>query len=183
MPSIFSHAIAALAIGSAAKPAPTPTRYWTIAALLGALPDVDVVAFALGVPQDALFGHRGITHSLLFAAVAAVVAVRLGFPEATGATRRRLGGFFFLATASHGVLDALTDGGHGIAFFAPFSLARYFLPWRPILVSPIGVRPFFSRWGAAVLGNELVWIWIPAALFAGAVLLTARLRRAPAEPD
>ncbi len=182
MPSIFSHAIAALALGSAVRPVPTPTRYWVLGALLAALPDMDVVAFAIGIPQDALLGHRGITHSLVFAAVVGGVAAWIAFPQAAGAARRRLWAFFFLAMASHGVLDAMTDGGHGIAFFAPFSEARYFFPWRPILVSPIGVRPFFSRLGAAVLGNELVWIWLPAAVLVAAAMLT-RIRQASVDRD
>jgi inner membrane protein len=51
----------------------------------------------------------------------------------------------------------MTNGGLGVAFF---------LPWRPILVSPIGVGRFFSERGFAVLQSELVWIWLPAGLFA-----------------
>ena len=74
--------------------------------------------------------------------------------------------FLFLATASHGVLDAMTSGGGGVAFFAPFDDERYFLPWRPILVSPMSIRRFFSERGARVLANELIWVWIPAATFA-----------------
>ena len=70
----------------------------------------------------------------------------------------------FLATASHGVLDAMTDGGSGVAFLAPFDDARYFFPWRPIPVSPIGVSRFFTRRGLDILEAELVLIWIPAAV-------------------
>ena len=55
-------------------------------------------------------------------------------------------------------------------FFSPFDNARYFLPWRPILVSPILVTRFFSERGLAVLQNELIWIWIPAGLLAVLVL-------------
>jgi hypothetical protein len=40
--------------------------------------------------------------------------------------------YFFVVTASHGALDAMTDGGLGIAFFAPFDNTRYFFPFRPI---------------------------------------------------
>jgi membrane-bound metal-dependent hydrolase YbcI (DUF457 family) len=41
--------------------------------------------------------------------------------------------------ASHGVLDALTDGGKGVAFFSPFDTTRHFFPVRPIPVAPITV--------------------------------------------
>ena len=81
---------------------------------------------------------------------------------------RATGLVFLLATASHGLLDALTDGGLGVAFFAPFSDARYFFPWRPIAVSPIGAR-FFSARGAAVLISEFVWLWLPTAFAIGLI--------------
>jgi len=60
----------------------------------------------------------------------------------------------FLTTASHGFLDAMTNGGLGIAFFSPFDPTRYFFPWKPILVSPIGLGRFLSQRGAAVLAAK-----------------------------
>ncbi len=78
---------------------------------------------------------------------------------------------FILVTASHGMLDAMTDGGLGIAFFAPFDDTRYFFPWRPVLVSPIGIAPFFSRYGLDVLISECVWIWLPV----GIIVLIAKM--------
>ena len=82
--------------------------------------------------------------------------------------------YLFLATASHGILDATTDGGLGIAFFSPFSNARYFLPWRPIAVSPIGVAAFFSERGLNVLRSEFKCIWLPSGLFAFLALAVRR---------
>jgi inner membrane protein len=70
----------------------------------------------------------------------------------------------FLATASHGFLDAMTSGGLGVAFFAPFSETRYFLPWRPIVVSPISIYGFVGRRGLMVMWSELEWVWLPAVL-------------------
>src|SRR5207245_10251330 len=55
-------------------------------------------------------------------------------------------------------------GGLGVAFFAPFSNIRYFLRWRPIVVSPISVYGFVGRRGLIVLWSELGWVWLPAAL-------------------
>jgi inner membrane protein len=80
--------------------------------------------------------------------------------------------WFMAVTASHGLLDALTNGGRGIAFFAPFTNHRYFFPWRPIQVSPIGAG-FFSARGLRVLTSEARWIWLPSAIIA----VSARLRR------
>lgn len=91
-----------------------------------------------------------------------------------GIGRFALFAYLFLAAASHGVLDAMTDGGLGVAFFSPFDNRRHFLPWRPIRVSPISVTSFFSGRGYAVLQSELLWVWLPAAVFAIFVLLIDR---------
>jgi inner membrane protein len=75
---------------------------------------------------------------------------------------------------SHGLLDAFTDGGLGIAFFAPFDSTRYFFPWRPIAVSPIGISEFFSLGGLRVLLIEGIWIGIPAGLWLGILQVVRR---------
>ena len=56
----------------------------------------------------------------------------------------------------------MTNGGLGVAFFAPFDTTRYFFPVRPVLVSPIGVSEFFNAYGVQVLVSEAVWIWLPS---------------------
>ncbi|MHC4365405.1 MAG: metal-dependent hydrolase, partial [Planctomycetota bacterium] len=84
----------------------------------------------------------------------------------------------FVASASHGVLDALTDGGLGIALFSPFDTGRYFFPWRPLRVSPIGIDAFFRYGGLEALASDIVWVWLPllGALF-GAEGLRAMRRK------
>ncbi|MGH7702890.1 MAG: metal-dependent hydrolase, partial [Gemmatimonadales bacterium] len=57
--------------------------------------------------------------------------------------------------------------------------ARYFLPWTPIRVSPIGISPFFTERGLEVLKSELIWIWLPAGLLA---LIAGLARRALSRP-
>src|SRR5207248_6720859 len=92
----------------------------------------------------------------------------------------RLGAYFFLVIASHGFLDAFTDGGMGIAFFAPLTNQRWFFPFRPIEVAPISITGFFTGRGARVFASELLWVWTPAAMLA-AIAFVKRLRRpAPA---
>jgi inner membrane protein len=143
----------------------TPKRVWAIGALCSVVPDLDVIGFRFGIRYGDFWGHRGFTHSLVFAALLAGIAVILGFRRGEpGLGRFPLWMYFFLASASHGFLDAMTDGGLGVAFFAPFDNHRYFLPWTPIRVSPIGVRHFFTDRGLAVLQSELLWIWLPSAL-------------------
>jgi membrane-bound metal-dependent hydrolase YbcI (DUF457 family) len=74
--------------------------------------------------------------------------------------------FMFACTMSHGLLDAMTDGGRGVAFFAPFNNDRYFLPWRPIAVSPLSVTRFFTAAGMRVIANEFMWVMLPSSLIA-----------------
>ncbi len=170
MASVFSHAVVASSLGAAgAPPKRMPVRYWVTLPIIGALPDLDVAVYPLGLNAPFILGHRGITHALAFAAVFAALLVRLMFRDAVWRPLWiRLWLVFFAAMASHGVLDALTDGGQGIAFFAPFSSARWHFPWQPIRVSPIGWTAFFSSAGVRVLQNELVWLWFPSALLAAA---------------
>jgi inner membrane protein len=178
MPTIFSHAVAALALGKAFAGEKRPTRFWLLAALCAILPDADVLSFSFNAARGSLFGHRGFSHSLLFALLAALLIVRLAFKSAPAFTKEwwKLLLFFFAATASHGLLDALTDGGSGVAFFAPFDATRYFFPWRPIEVSPISLDRFLSPRGMEVLQSEFVWIWIPAILLLAAAWLYRKLR-------
>ncbi len=166
MPSIFSHAVFSTALGAAYARGPMPRRFWALAALCSVVPDLDVVAFVLGIPYGSMLGHRGITHSIAFAVLAGVLIAALAFRR-NDAPRplRSLAAFFAVATASHLALDMLTDGGLGVAALAPFSGARFFAPWRPVEVSPIGIG-FFSPRGLAVFASELPWVWVPAAALA-----------------
>ena len=159
----MSHAVAALALGPAFRGAGWPRRVWWAGALCAMAPDADVLGFSLGVPVGSMLGHRGLTHSLAFAATLAAVVARRLVPSGT---RLWLWLYLFLAIASHGVLDAMTDGGIGIAFFAPFDAERYYLPWQPIAVSPIGLRRFLTSRGIVVLASEARWVWLPSLLVA-----------------
>jgi len=171
MPSVPTHFLIGAALGQAVGPRLRGDwRFWTAALVCSALPDVDVIGFSFGVPYGDLWGHRGITHSILFAAAVGILAGHwFG-----GRLVEKIGQsvLFFLITASHGVLDAMTNGGLGIAFFSPFDATRYFWPWRPIVVSPIGAA-FFSSRGLAVIWSEMLWVWLPA-LVVGAILYSCR---------
>ena len=130
----------------------------------GPRPRCDRISFGSSIRR--FLGAPVFTHSLLFAAILATM-VTLAFSRGmAGISKTMLWVYFFLATASHGFLDAMTNGGLGVAFFSPFDDTRYFLPWRPILVSPISATRLFSERGLAVLQSELLSIWIPAALLA-----------------
>lgn len=163
MATVFSHVAAGIAISTLADARGTRTRLAVAAALCAAAPDLDVIGLWLGVPWGHPLGHRGLTHSLAFAAVLALLATLAAF---RGRGRVAVWVVLFAATASHGVLDAMTDGGSGVAFWAPFDDTRHFLPWRPIPVSPISVSRFFTQRGLDIFREELLLVWLPAALLA-----------------
>ncbi|MGC2235695.1 MAG: metal-dependent hydrolase [Pyrinomonadaceae bacterium] len=123
--------------------------------------------------SGSMFSHRGLTHSIVFAFLFGALAAHLAkrFLQ-TGISYAKLFVFFSLATLSHPLLDMLTDGGSGVALFAPFSAERFFFPFRPVEVSPIGMG-FFSARGFDVIISEIIWLWLPSI----AVLLTATLIR------
>jgi len=171
MASVISHPAAVVAFAPWFG-ADVGRRAWILAAVGSVLPDADVVGYWLGIPYGSPLGHRGLTHSLFFAAA---LAAALAF--AVPSRRPIVFLFLFLCVASHGFLDAMTDGGRGIAFFAPFDDARFHFPWRPIPVSPLGVGRFLGRRGIAILESELVWIWLPAMALSAAGLAVRASRR------
>jgi inner membrane protein len=178
MASAFSHAAAALAIGACFYRPEIPKRVWVVGAICSALPDLDVIGFRFGIHYGDSWGHRGFTHSMVFASLLAALVVFTVFRNAEPTlSKSRLWLYFFLAVASHGLLDAMTDGGLGVAFFSPFDTTRYFLPWTPIHVSPISIRRFFTVRGILIFQNELLWIWLPSVVFAAAVMIFRRLAR------
>jgi inner membrane protein len=107
-----------------------PTRTLGVSLIGGAvcavLPDIDLIATVFWSGGHGV--HRTITHSIPFAVfVAGLVAVCIKPLIPEGYTTR-LAIHLALATASHGVLDALTTYEMGVAFFSPFSSERYVMP-------------------------------------------------------
>jgi inner membrane protein len=170
MASVFSHAIVALAMGKALRNKELSWRELSLGAFCSALPDLDVIGLYFGIQYGDMWGHRGMTHSIVFAAVLAGCLVGVCYRSRGAFAIMAMFLYFFLCTASHGVLDAMTTGGLGVAFFSPFDTTRYFFPIRPVLVSPIGVSEFFSAYGVRILFSEAIWIWVPSC----AVLVAAR---------
>jgi inner membrane protein len=162
MASALTHAVVALALG---KSYPHPVMTWRIVFLgmaCSIMPDLDVIGFAFGIQYGDLWGHRGMTHSLFFAALFSAALVSLWFRQRPWVVQMGLFFYLFLCTISHGVLDAVTNGGLGVAFLSPFDHNRYFFGLRPVLVSPIGIDQFFNEYGLHVLASEVLWIWMPS---------------------
>ena len=148
---------------STAESARVPTwRSMALWSALSLMPDADVIGFSFGVRYGDAWGHRGATHSVAFAlAVAAVIGlVGRGFRRSPP----RLWAIASVVLISHGIFDTMTDGGLGCALFWPFDLTRYFAPWRPIPVAPIGLA-FFTPYGLIVSLTELV-LFLPIVAYA-----------------
>jgi len=78
MAPLPSHAIAALGLGAFFYKPGIPKRVWVVGALCSVIPDIDVIGFRFGIRYGDFWGHRGFTHSLVFAAVLASAVVFLG---------------------------------------------------------------------------------------------------------
>jgi len=162
LPTIFTHALVGVVASSTAGPAYSGKL---LAALVGCsmAPDLDVIAFWLGIPYHHPLGHRGLFHSPFFALLLSLAVTWFGFREIRRFSAHwwRVLLLLFLVCASHGLLDALTNGGLGIALLAPFDNSRFFFPWTPLEVSPIGLRGFLSERGLQTLYSEFLWLWLP----------------------
>ncbi len=161
MPSVFTHAAVPLALWCASTRGRVSTRLLAAGVAAAVLPDADVLGFALHVPYADAFGHRGASHSLLFSAVLAALALTLHRPLRAGPAQAAA--FVFACALSHPLLDAFTSGGLGVALWWPWSEARLFAPWRPIRVSPFA-NGFFSARGLQTVLSELRWVWLPLTL-------------------
>ncbi|MCC2548639.1 metal-dependent hydrolase [Hymenobacter sp. BT175] len=172
MPTVFTHAVVALGAARVLHARPQPRRLWLLTALCAILPDFDAVTFKLGIPYASMWGHRGFTHSVAFALLTGLVVAGIGWRQAPRSQWWQRAGWLALATLSHPLLDMLTNGGLGVALWAPLSAERYFFPVHPVRVSPIG-GGFFSARGVATMLSEFTWLWLPTAL----AVVVARLAK------
>ena len=162
MATIFSHPAIAIGLFPWFRDVRNSKKIALTGLALTALPDLDVIGLYLGIPYDHMLGHRGLTHSLFFAGLVALM-ISWHFSRSQKIQIRAVWLYLFASMASHGVIDAMTNGGLGIAFFAPFDNARFFFSVRPIEVSTLNIRHFFEGQGVGVLISELIYLW-PACL-------------------
>jgi len=180
LPTTTTHAVLAAAAAAGFGERERTLRLWLATITVSVLPDADTLGFALGVDYGDMLGHRGFFHSPFFALVLGIVVATTCFSHHRPLSRTwwKYVALLFLVGASHGVLDAFTDGGLGVALLAPFSSARFFSPWTPIPVAPIGLAAALSGWGGRVIAWEIVHPWVPAFVaLAGFRVIKRWLRR------
>jgi inner membrane protein len=163
MCTVYTHSVAGLGLAYLCARRPMRWPYWVLAALLPMVPDLD--AFSLA-PSNSLWGHRGFTHSLVFALWLGALAASLTF-RYLRASFGWLTAVFFVVTASHGLLDALTRNGEAIPFFWP-SAARYG-SWGPMPLPDIALELPDPR-NSRALQSEMLWVWLPTAVAVGVVM-------------
>jgi inner membrane protein len=168
MASVFGHVLASTAIGMAFFPKQSRNML-ILGGICAFLPDADVLGFYWGVSYSSQWGHRGCTHSIVFALLIGLLALAVY----RNTQRRSIAWYLLLATLSHPLLDMLTNGGRGVALWWPVSVQRIFFPCRPIQVSPIGITDFLGSWGMQVLWSELFWIGVPSLM----LVMSARYYR------
>ena len=159
MPTGFSHSLLGVAAGKifgSERFKKTKIRFWILSFICPSLPDLDVIGYYLGIPYAHVMGHRGITHSLFFALIMAILITIIFFRREKFSSKNNLliTTYFTLIIASHGLLDGFTNGGHGIAYFAPFINDRYFFSFNPLQVAVLNPK-------IDVLKNEFMWLWLP----------------------
>lgn len=173
MPTIFTHAIVGGSLGVAFYKK-VPARFWVMTTICSVVPDADVIMFKFGIKYGHMFGHRGFFHSLIFALIFAGFLTLVGFVRRYPSLNKWFIFIYFsVVTSLHTLMDALTNGGLGVALFSPFSNTRYFFPYTPIKVSPLGMG-FFSKYGVEVMLNEITYLWTPCLII---VLISFVLRK------
>ncbi len=177
MPTIITHAVTGLTAVKVFVPPPVRPRIWLLGILAAVLADLDSLGLFLGIPYGHPLGHRGLSHSLLFGLLLGMLLAAILLHGRPRREQLRLGLVFSLTAMLHGPLDALTNGGLGVALLAPFDNGRIFFPVTPIEVSPIGLSGPALRRLVTVIGSEALWVWLPCGLLMLVSVLVRRLRR------
>ncbi len=164
MPTFIGHAVAGISLSLTISQKQQWLKAGILSLICAVAPDIDAIGFRLGIPYEHWLGHRGFSHSIVFAAAFGLITSLFVSDKST---RRRclLFGVLFASVLLHDVLDAMTNGGLGVAFFSPFNNNRYFLPWRPIEVSPLSLRRFLTLRGFRVIKSEFICVMVPSLCF------------------
>jgi inner membrane protein len=178
LPTIFTHAFVGISGSALISKKSDFKKIVLLSIICSVLPDADVIGFKFGIKYSDFFGHRGFFHSIFFAVIVGVLMSSIFFRENRVFSKQwwKLSIYFGFITASHGLLDALTNGGLGVALLSPFDNYRCFFSATPILVSPINPDKFLTMRGLKILTNEFIWVWIPSITGAVSVRLVCTWR-------
>lgn len=173
MPTIVTHAAVPICLGIGLGSRKIPPALLMTGIAFSMIPDLDVLAFKFGIAYANAFGHRGFTHSLLFAF--ALPTLALLFKNAFKVGYRRIWSFLTVSLLSHSVLDSLTTGGMGVGWLWPWSEERFFAPVQVIKVAPFQLAQYLKPNGIAVIQSELLWVWLPGVVIMLALIALRRI--------
>lgn len=154
--TVFGHAALGATMYGVLRPHTTTTR-WGLSRyalllcclLLPVLPDADAVMH-FWVKYGHALGHRGVSHSILFALVFSIglawLLQRLGYAERTRQALGRMTLVFSLLMISHGITDTMTTGGKSPSLLWPIKSEGVWSPKRFIPVSPMGSSLLRTKW-------------------------------------
>lgn len=169
MASLLAHAALPVMVVAAARPFEGKNRRVAIAAAVcSALPDLDMLGIPFEIRATDPQGHRGVSHSLVMAALIALFVAIVWFRSLGLYSRpwRRVAWFLFGAAASHGIVDAMTTNEVGVALFSPFDLGRHFFPVKLLPTCPVGLKEYLGFWGILTIANEVLFLLLPAGIAA-----------------
>ncbi|MBF0144133.1 MAG: metal-dependent hydrolase [Magnetococcales bacterium] len=172
MPSLLSHPAIPLALGLGLGRGLIPPRMLVAGILFSVLPDLDLLFGYVGWAETGIFAHRGFTHAMIVAWAVAVFFA--GFARYLHGSIVTAFWLLFLSMGSHGVLDAMTNGGAAVALAWPFSQERLFFSFRPIEAIPQDFSLLLSEKGLEVMASELLWVWLPVLVAALLLRLLVR---------
>lgn len=147
MATLFTHAFFGAGTAYAMSQPHKPCRKFLFGSVVcQCLPDLDVLSYLFHIAPPHPLGHRGLTHSCVFALVAAILVTLCCSRQLKPFSRRwwSLYGWFFLIAFAHGILDAMVDDRLGVAFLWPWTTQHYHLPWRPFLDYPLEASALVS---------------------------------------
>lgn len=114
--------------------------------LFAAAPDLDLAGKrAFGIPSGSILSHRGLFHSPFFLILLAAILAGIATYQHSRRAFAELWLLWATCMVTHPLLDAMTDGGHGVMLLLPLTRARFFLPWRPIHTIPAGAAKILIR--------------------------------------
>ena len=178
MATPFAHAFVACTLGKCFYEGRQPVKFWLISAFCANAPDLDMIFYWFRLaPQSSLLGHRIFFHSISFAVLLGLLITIIFFREIKTYSKPWYKTWIFLtiATASHGILDALTYWGPGIAFFSPFDNTGYLCPCAPVPAT--GPSTFFTPRIIIHLACEIVWFWGGSLVILAIVILFRKITR------
>ncbi|HRI01206.1 MAG TPA: metal-dependent hydrolase [Saprospiraceae bacterium] len=154
MPTIIGHCFFGMSLASLKPVGLDVSKAIGLSILCSCIPDIDGIGFFAGIPYHSIWGHRGITHSILFAMLWSYLLSQYFLKDESRELKVQWFFHFFWCTISHSLLDSMTDGGLGVGFFLPFIDERYFIA-NFIPVSPMSIGFFSSIPGILFLLEEL----------------------------